>query len=364
MLPGTSYGVPLPRRRAWPTLSLMFPPGLHGRPLPAALVTAAISLIAFAIAPIAPAPLPAAGQVGSCQFILGFADLRDLLGPELVGECLDNQSAAPNGDALQPTTHGLLVWRKADNWTAFTDGSTTWVNGPEGVQQRLNSERLPWEMAPQPTPFAIPTPTPFPTVPPLPTATPAPAFSGTPVVLVEQGFGRGTGNVSSREVGYAFLVSNPNPYLTALDVGYQVVLYDAAGVVVGTDQGLVRRVLPGQRLGIGNRVYANGDAAPARMETRLTTGGYAREPAAVALVRDAATYRAGRVGGNILNDSDLDAPLVLVTAISYDAAGQVVGGGSGQAVAVPARGRVAVEVPVVTTGVPQRVELYAWLATY
>ncbi len=37
------------------------------------------------------------------------------------------------------------MWRKADNWTAFTDGYRTWINGPNGLEQRLNSERFPWE---------------------------------------------------------------------------------------------------------------------------------------------------------------------------------------------------------------------------
>lgn len=39
----------------------------------------------------------------------------------------------------------MLVWRKADNFTAFTDGFRSWVNGPRGPQQRLNSERFSWE---------------------------------------------------------------------------------------------------------------------------------------------------------------------------------------------------------------------------
>ncbi|HUX86747.1 MAG TPA: hypothetical protein VMW65_07070, partial [Chloroflexota bacterium] len=50
-----------------------------------------------------------------------------------------------NGDGLQMTTRGMLVWRKADNFTAFTDGYRTWVNGPYGFQQRLNRERFCWE---------------------------------------------------------------------------------------------------------------------------------------------------------------------------------------------------------------------------
>ena len=36
----------------------------------------------------------------------------------------------------------FLVWRKADNWTAFTDGYRTWINGPSGLQVRLNTEHF------------------------------------------------------------------------------------------------------------------------------------------------------------------------------------------------------------------------------
>src|SRR5581483_4135453 len=57
----------------------------------------------------------------ACKFILGFQTLHDL-DPAHTADCLDNQAFASNGDALQHTTNGLLVWRKADNWTAFTNG--------------------------------------------------------------------------------------------------------------------------------------------------------------------------------------------------------------------------------------------------
>ncbi|MGI8915054.1 MAG: hypothetical protein ACR2JY_14930 [Chloroflexota bacterium] len=85
----------------------------------------------------------------SCQFILGFKTMHDLLGG-IVGGCLDNEQHNPaNGDGLQHTTRGLLVWRKADNHTAFTDGDHTWVNGPKGLEYRLNTVRFPWEPNPQ-----------------------------------------------------------------------------------------------------------------------------------------------------------------------------------------------------------------------
>jgi hypothetical protein len=123
---------------------LRFPSGLATKPSHwlrrgfALLV--AISLFAL------PTPLPA--RADSCQFVLGFATLHGLI-PQTVGACLENEHHNPdNGDGLQATVGGLLVWRKADNWTAFTDGYRTWVNGPNGLQQRLNSQRFSWEANP------------------------------------------------------------------------------------------------------------------------------------------------------------------------------------------------------------------------
>ena len=87
-----------------------------------------------------------------CAFQLGFKVLHDLI-PDVVGTCLDDEQHSPaTGITQQNTTNGRLTWRKADNWTGFTDGQRTWINGPEGLQQRLNSERFPWEAAlPAPT---------------------------------------------------------------------------------------------------------------------------------------------------------------------------------------------------------------------
>ena len=82
------------------------------------------------------------------RFQLGFKMLADQI-PSVVGEPLEEEHFDPStGDMLQRTTTGLMVWRKADNWTAFTDGSRTWVNGPQGLQERSNAERFAWE-APQ-----------------------------------------------------------------------------------------------------------------------------------------------------------------------------------------------------------------------
>jgi hypothetical protein len=50
-----------------------------------------------------------------------------------------------SGDVLQPTTRGLLVRRTADRVVGFTDGTSTWLAGPCGLQQRPNGARFAWE---------------------------------------------------------------------------------------------------------------------------------------------------------------------------------------------------------------------------
>jgi hypothetical protein len=79
------------------------------------------------------------------SFQLGFRQLASLI-PSVVGQPLEPERHDPSsGDALQSTSTGLLVWRKSDNWTAFTDGATTWIYGPNGLQTRPDDERFPWE---------------------------------------------------------------------------------------------------------------------------------------------------------------------------------------------------------------------------
>lgn len=93
-------------------------------------------------------------RADGCRFQLGFAALAASI-PRQVGTCVDDEQHDPGtGDALQHTTRGLLVWRKADNWTAFTDGAQTWVNGPYGLARRPNDQRFSWEANPQGLPLA------------------------------------------------------------------------------------------------------------------------------------------------------------------------------------------------------------------
>jgi|GEM_PF-2831985 len=106
-------------------------------------VRSALAGLVMAFGVLIAIPPPAHAQ--NCTFVLGFATLHNMI-PTITGNCVNNESHAANGDGLQNTVNGLMVWRKADNFTAFTNGSHTWINGPFGLQTRLNNERFAWEV--------------------------------------------------------------------------------------------------------------------------------------------------------------------------------------------------------------------------
>lgn len=100
--------------------------------------------------------VPVSDGAPSCRFHFGFANLAQLV-PDQVGTCLDDERNDPTtGDDLQHTSKGLLVWRKSDNVSAFTNGQYTWLLGPDGLEQRPNNQRFAWE--PNQQKLAIATP--------------------------------------------------------------------------------------------------------------------------------------------------------------------------------------------------------------
>ena len=145
-------------------------------------------LVAIAVLAVllAVSMVPVWAQTPACRFVLGFAALRDLVGAEKVGACLEDEHFNPaNGNAEQRTSGGLLVWRKIDNFTAFTDGATSWINGPNGLQSRPNGERFAWErdpVSPSGAPASAP-PSVAASPSPLPAGSPATAPTGRPPAI-------------------------------------------------------------------------------------------------------------------------------------------------------------------------------------
>ena len=85
-------------------------------------------ITAFCITITALAVLFGSAQAADCQFVLGFAIFRDIIGHEDVGECLENEQHFDWG-ATQRTTEGVFIWIKADGGMSFHDGSVEVLPG-------------------------------------------------------------------------------------------------------------------------------------------------------------------------------------------------------------------------------------------
>jgi phosphohistidine phosphatase SixA len=72
--------------------------------------------------------------------------MRESVGAAIVGECQeDERQNAGNGNTEQRTANGMLIYRVLDDRLLFSTDSRTWINGPEGLVDRPNNQRFPWE---------------------------------------------------------------------------------------------------------------------------------------------------------------------------------------------------------------------------
>lgn len=86
-------------------------------------------------------------SAAACALIPQAAGLERSLERRTIGACTASPITAVNGDTIQPTTTGLLVVRRSDGRAVFTDGLRSWIDGPSGIQWRLNSDHFDWETA-------------------------------------------------------------------------------------------------------------------------------------------------------------------------------------------------------------------------
>ncbi|MCL5026230.1 MAG: FxLYD domain-containing protein [Chloroflexi bacterium] len=247
---------------------------------------------------------------------------------------------------------------------AADDALDRLANGP-GVIIGMGADRATAIAAPlatitrTATPTTRPTLTPTPTpIPPTPTVTSTPTPVSKPLALVAKGFGQKLG-----PVGYAFVVENPNPGLAVENSLYQVAAYDDQGKVLRTDSGSIGLLLPGQKLGFASDLFLlKQDSAVARLEVQIKPGTVTSTKPLPALTVDNVSYRHDiwypKVTGVIKNPYPKAIDRVRVSAILYDDAGGIIGGGASYVKFVPANGEAAVEVNVITSGRPAKVELH------
>ncbi len=243
-------------------------------------------------------------------------------------------------------------------------GSSTTKELSEATQPTATTGAEVVEHTPTPAGESVTPTTPRPTATRRPTATPKPTAipaSPTPqpeaIQIVTYGFGQ-----DGREAGFAFIVENPNPGLAFEDSRYQIAAYNADGVVVETESGYLELLLPGQKLGIGGTIFLDEGITVDKIEVQLSEGNaVATEPIPTFAV-DAVSYTADEyfptVTGVISSPYKRDINDLRVSAVVYNAAGEIIGGGFTFLNFILADGSTGVKVSVTSAGDIAEVELY------
>lgn len=218
--------------------------------------------------------------------------------------------------------------------------------------RELSEAAKPTSDSAAPTQASGPGATARPTEPP-----PSPAPEPEALRLEAQGFGQ-----DGRNLGYAFIVENPNPGLSVESSQYQLAAYDANGTVVETDSGYIELLLPGQKLGIGGTLYLDEGVTVSKIEVQLSEGEAVPSDPLPTFTVDAVSHTPGQfsshVTGVVTSPYKRAIENVRVSAVIYSASGEIIGGGSSFLNFVPAHGSSGVDVLVASAPDVASVELY------
>lgn len=115
-------------------------------------------LVAGALLSVAGGPfatVSSAQQAPVCQVNQDFASIVSSVGASTVGDCVgDEVAGGGTGDRFQSTTRGLLIFSGAGNWTASTDGQTTWISNTNGLMVagggKTPAQHAPGQLNPSP----------------------------------------------------------------------------------------------------------------------------------------------------------------------------------------------------------------------
>jgi hypothetical protein len=192
------------------------------------------------------------------------------------------------------------------------------------------------------------------------TATTAPLADPVPLELVDQGYSL-TGD---EIVNYSFRVRNPNPAHMIQYSTFKTFFYDANGAELGTDEGTIELVLPGQTTGIGSARWMDNGGATTSMKIELTSG------TPVVLTETLPPYEIGNTSECVVNGfpvvrAEVTSPyatnviLPRLSVVYYDADGKISGGGYGYRAGILANGKTGVVISAGKSASAIRYEVFA-----
>lgn len=181
-------------------------------------------------------------------------------------------------------------------------------------------------------------------------------------VLAKFGFGQEAGGTN---VGWGAIIENPNASDIILDSEVQVWFEDAEGRVLDASSTRLDAMPPGGSIGIADDFVFLPDGTtattmniilrPGTLEATDLTSWFTVED--VAYVDDAFFPE---VTGTVVNPFPTDLEDLYATAIAYDEADNIIGGGFTFVDLLLANGRTGVAVGVTTSATPARVEIYVF----
>lgn len=144
--------------------------------------------------------------------------------------------------------------------------------------------------------------------------------------LVTSGFGQ-----EENQLGFAFVVENPQPDLSLTGVEYQVVAQAEDGTVLGLEQGDLPPVLPGQPLTWGGVLFLTEAGTVAQIAVTLSPGTLRpTQPAPVVLLErltQTMLENSAQVTACLYNLTPQALLQVPIVAVAHNLLGEIVGGG-------------------------------------
>lgn len=231
---------------------------------------------------------------------------------------------------------------------ALPDATSTTVSQPAAQDSAAPA-------APSPAATTQPTPNPSPTA--TPTATPV-----ADAVVKNVGFAQ-----DGSQVGFAFLIENPNAGHAFEDTRYQLAAYSSE-TVVATDSGSLPLIGPERTVGVGGDLYLDSEAEIDRIEVQLAQG-----DAVAATADELPPFQAEnlsfyesvvsqKVSGVVRNPYDVALDELYVGIVLFDETDTIIGGGFTFVPFVLASGASAFDTSVTTSAPPARIEAYPVLS--
>ncbi len=189
---------------------------------------------------------------------------------------------------------------------------------------------------------------------------PADASTAKPIVAAS-GFG---GERTS--IGFGFIAENPGAGVAFESTQYQAALYDADGFVLAADEGYVELLLPAQTLGVADSMFVPEGATPVKLVVSLLAGKAKKSEALLTFTTENVSFKpdtySPKVTGIVKSPYGKDVKNLRVSALAFNDAGNIIGGGFTFVDFVPANGQAAVDVSVNLAGTPAHVELHPVLS--